>query len=76
MGKVLVIAEHHDGKLTDATAKTVSAALAVKADSIDVLVLAADPGAVAGEAAQIAGITKVLTVANPANSHALSLIHI
>ena len=74
MSKVLVIAEHHDGKLNAATAKTVSAALAVKADSIDVLVLAADPGAVAAEAAQIAGITKVLTVANPANSHAIAQV--
>ena len=74
MGKVLVIAEHHDGKLNAATAKTVSAALALKPDSIDIVVLAADPTAVAAEAAQIAGIAKVLTVANPANAHAIAQV--
>ena len=47
MSKVLVIAEHLDGKLNAATAKTVSAALALKPDSIDIVVLAADPAAVA-----------------------------
>ena len=70
MGKVLVIAEHHDGKLNAATAKTISAALALKADSIDVLVLAADPAAVAADAAQIGGVARVLTVTNTANANA------
>jgi electron transfer flavoprotein alpha subunit len=74
MSKVLVIAEHLDGKLNAATAKTVSAALALKPDSIDVAVLAADPAAVAAEAAQIAGVAKVLTVSNPANAHALAQV--
>jgi electron transfer flavoprotein alpha subunit len=74
MSKVLVIAEHLDGKLNAATAKTVSAALALKPDSIDIAVLAADPVAVAAEAAQIAGIAKVLTVVNPANAHALAQV--
>ena len=74
MSKVLVIAEHHDGKLNAATAKTISAALALKADSIDVLVLAADPAAVAAEAAQIGGVARVLTVTNPANANAIAQI--
>lgn len=74
MSKVLVIAEHQDGKLNAATAKTVSAALALKPDAIDIAVLAADPAAIAAEAAQIAGIAKVLTVANPANAHALAQV--
>ncbi len=74
MSKVLVIAEHLDGKLNAATAKTVSAALALKPDSIDIAVLAADPAAVAAEAAQIAGVAKVLTVANAANVHALAQV--
>ena len=74
MSKVLVIAEHLDGKLNAATAKTVSAALALKPDSIDIAVLAADPTAVAAEAAQISGVAKVLTVANPANAHALAQV--
>ena len=69
MAKILVIAEHLDGKLNSAVAKTVSAATAVGGD-IHVLVLAADPAAIAAEAAQIAGVSKVLTIANPANEHA------
>jgi len=73
MAKILVIAEHLDGKLNSAVAKTVSAATAVGGD-IDVLVLAADPAAIAAEAAQIAGVSKVLTVANPANEHALAQV--
>ena len=74
MSKVLVIAEHLDGKLNAATAKTVSAALALKPDSIDIVVLAANPAAVAAEAAQIAGVAKVLTVANAANAHAIGQV--
>ena len=74
MSKVLVIAEHHDGKLNAATAKTVSAALALKADSIDVLVLAADPAAVAAEAAQIGGVARVLTITNTANANAIAQV--
>jgi len=71
MAKILVIAEHLDGKLNSAVAKTVSAAAAIAGD-IDVLVLAADPASVAAEAAQIAGVGRVLTVANPANAHAIA----
>ncbi|HYM86506.1 MAG TPA: electron transfer flavoprotein subunit alpha/FixB family protein, partial [Pseudoxanthomonas sp.] len=74
MSKVLVIAEHLDGKLNAATAKTVSAALALKPDSIDIAVLASDPAAVAAEAAQIAGVAKVLTVSNAANAHAIGQV--
>ncbi|WP_334180184.1 electron transfer flavoprotein subunit alpha/FixB family protein [Pseudoxanthomonas sp.] len=74
MAKVLVIAEHLDGKLNASTAKTVSAATAVKADAIDVAVLAADPTAIAAEAAQIAGVARVLTVANAANANAIAQV--
>ena len=73
MAKILVIAEHLDGKLNSAVAKTVSAATVVGGD-IHVLVLAADPAAIAAEAAQIAGVSKVLTIANPANEHALAQV--
>ncbi len=73
MSKILVIAEHLDGKLNSAVAKTVSAAAAIGGD-IDVLVLAADPAAIAAEAAQIAGVGKVLTLANPANEHAVAQV--
>ena len=72
--KILIVAEHLDGKLNTSTAKCVSAAKALNPDAIDILVLAADPAGVAGEAAQIAGVSKVLTVANAANAIAIALV--
>ena len=74
MAKVLIVAEHLGGKLNAATAKCVSAAHALSPESIDVVVLAADPVAVAAEAAQIAGVAKVLTVANAANANAIAQV--
>jgi electron transfer flavoprotein alpha subunit len=74
MSKVLIVAEHLDGKLNAATAKCVSAALALKPQSVDVVVLAADPAGIAAEAAQIAGVSKVLAVANAANANAIAQV--
>ncbi|HRP26756.1 electron transfer flavoprotein subunit alpha/FixB family protein, partial [Thauera sp.] len=74
MSKVLIVAEHLDGKLNASTARTVSAALALSPETIDIVVLAADPGAVAAEAAQIAGVAKVLVIANPANANAIAQV--
>ncbi|GAB3098519.1 electron transfer flavoprotein subunit alpha/FixB family protein [Lysobacter terrae] len=51
-----------------------SAAQALKPDSIDILVLAADPAGIAAQAAQIAGVAKVLTVANAANANAIAQV--
>ena len=73
MSKVLVIAEHLHGQLNAAVAKTVSAAAAIGGE-IDVLVLAADPTGVAAQAAQITGVSRVLTIANPANANALAQV--
>jgi electron transfer flavoprotein alpha subunit len=74
MAKVLIVAEHLDGKLNASTAKCVSAAQALQPDSIDIVVLAADPADIAAEAAHIAGVAKVLTVANPANANAIAQV--
>ena len=74
MGKVLIVAEHSNGKLNAATAKCVSAAQALSPEAIDIVVLAADPASVAAEAAQIAGVARVLTVANPANANAIAQV--
>ena len=46
MSKVLIIAEHLNGKLNPSTARCVSCAQAIKADSIDILVLADTPDAI------------------------------
>src|SRR3546814_10349195 len=72
MSKVLIVAEQLDGKLNASTAKCVSAAQALSAEAIDIVVLAADPAADAAEAAQVDGVSKVLTVANEANAHAIA----
>lgn len=74
MSNVLIVAEHLGGKLNAATAKTVSAAQALSPAAIDIMVLAADPAGVAAQAAQIAGVRKVLTVANAANADAIAQV--
>ena len=74
MSKVLVVAEHLDGKLNPSTARTVSAAQALSPEAIDIAVLAADPSGVAAEAAKIAGVAGVLAIANPANGHAIAQV--
>ncbi len=74
MSKILIVAEHLDGKLNPSTARCVSCAKDMKAAAIDVLVLAADPAAIAAEAAKIDGVAKVLTVARAENAHALAAV--
>ena len=72
MSKVLIIAEHLDGKLNASTARCVTCAKDFKAESSDVLVLAADVAAIAADAAKIDGVATVLTVARAESAHALA----
>ncbi|WP_329741573.1 electron transfer flavoprotein subunit alpha/FixB family protein [Dyella sp. A6] len=74
MSKVLVIAEHLDGKLNSSTARAVSAAQAVKPEAIDVLVLANSVAALTADAAKIDGVSRVLTVERAENAHALAAV--
>ncbi|MEO7758454.1 MAG: FAD-binding protein, partial [Dokdonella sp.] len=74
MSKILIVAEHLDGKLNSSTARCITCARDMKAESIDVLVLAADAGAIAAEAAKIDGVSKVLTVTRAENAHALAAV--
>ncbi|EIL87467.1 electron transfer flavoprotein subunit alpha/FixB family protein [Rhodanobacter sp. 115] len=74
MSKILVIAEHLDGKLNPSTARAVSAAAAVKPEAIDVLVLADNVDAIAADAAKIDGVSRVLTVARAENAHPLAAV--
>jgi electron transfer flavoprotein alpha subunit len=74
MSKILVIAEHLDGKLNPSTARAVSAASAVKPAAIDVLVLGDSVDAIAANAAQIDGVSRVLTVARTENAHPLAAV--
>jgi electron transfer flavoprotein alpha subunit len=57
---ILIIADHGDGHLRDATHKTVTAATKIGGD-IDILVAGSDVDAAAAAAARIAGVRKVLT---------------
>jgi len=70
--KVLIVAEHDGAKLNQATAKCVTCARGISGAEITIVVCATDASAVAAQAAQLAGVTKVLTVENPVNAHLLS----
>ncbi|HXZ59680.1 MAG TPA: FAD-binding protein [Steroidobacteraceae bacterium] len=72
--KILIVAEHDGAKLNVSTAKCVSCARTLAGAEITVVVCAADPAAVAAQAAQLAGVARVLTVGNPANAHALAAV--
>jgi len=74
MSKILIVAEHLGGKLNPSTAKCVSCATQIGADAIDVLVLSDTPDAVAAEAAQIAGVSRVLAVARAENANPVAAI--
>lgn len=74
MSRVLIVAEHHGGKLNASTAKCVSAAQALSPESIDVLVLSDAPDAVAAEAARIAGVSRVRTLARGENAQAIAQV--
>jgi electron transfer flavoprotein alpha subunit len=72
--RILVVAEHDGTRLNASTAKCVSCARTLGGAEITIAVCAADPGPVAAQAAELAGVARVLTVANPANAHALAAV--
>ena len=74
MAKILVIAEHDGVTLNPSVAKTVACAAEIDAANIDVVVFAESAKSIAGEAAQLDSISRVLTVENPANKDALAAI--
>jgi electron transfer flavoprotein alpha subunit len=67
----LVIAEHDNKSLKDATAKTVAAAVQVSA-RVHLLVAGSACGAVAEAAAKLAGVEKVLVADDPLYAHAVA----
>ncbi len=72
MNKILIVAEHDGHNLNAAIAKCVSCARAIESAHVTIAVFAADPTAVAAQAANIAGVDTVVTVAHAANAHALA----
>ena len=57
--KILIVAEHDGTKLNVSTAKCVSCARALAGAEITVAVCATDAAAVAAQAAQLAGVSRV-----------------
>ncbi len=74
MSKVLIIAEHDGSSLNPSTAKTLSCALTLGAEAIDIVVLASGCDAVAAEAAKLAGVARVLTVDRAENAAPLAAV--
>ncbi|MGH8139784.1 MAG: electron transfer flavoprotein subunit alpha/FixB family protein [Steroidobacteraceae bacterium] len=72
--KVLIVAEHDGAKLNPSTAKSVTCARGIPGAEIIIAVCARDATAVATQAAELAGVTRVVKVENPANEHALAAV--
>ncbi|NKI34201.1 electron transfer flavoprotein subunit alpha/FixB family protein [Wenzhouxiangella sp. XN79A] len=69
MTSILIIAQHEDGTLNPATAKTLSGALQVGAEAIDIAVFAEPGSVVAGQAAKLDGVRRVVAVEDAAFKH-------
>ena len=74
MLKVLIVAEHSNGKLNPATAKCVTCATKIADAQIDIVVLAQDASAVSAEAAELKGVTRVLKIESAANAEPLAAV--
>jgi electron transfer flavoprotein alpha subunit len=72
--RILIVAEHDGTRLNPSTAKCVTCAHSLAGAEITVAVFAADSAAVAAQAAHLSGVSRVLAVDNPANSHALAAV--
>ena len=72
--RVLIVAEHDGARLNASTAKCVSCAAAIPGAEIDVVVCAAEAGAVASQAAALQGVTRVRVIEHPANAHLLAAV--
>lgn len=74
MTAILIVAEHDGRHLGDATARCVRCAQAIDGASIDIAVFGQDVGPIAAEAAQLAGVSRVLGFDAAANRHALAAV--
>lgn len=72
--RILIVAEHDGARLNPSTAKCVTCATGVPDGEITVAVCAAEAGAIASQAAALEGVSRVLTVENPANAHLLAAV--
>ncbi len=72
MSRILIIAEHDGKNLDPSVAKTLKGALDVGIDDIDIAVFAESPDPVAGQAARLEGVSRVLTLADEDFAHPLA----
>jgi len=72
MSQVLVVAEHAGGKLNLSTAKTVKAATSIAGAEVVVAVFSTGGSPAAAQAAQLAGVVRVLEVTHASNEHQLA----
>ncbi|GAB4173785.1 MAG: electron transfer flavoprotein subunit alpha/FixB family protein [Wenzhouxiangellaceae bacterium] len=72
MARVLIIAQHENGRLNPATAKTVSGAAGLSPERIDIVCFAADVKGVAEQAARIDGVARVLAMEHPDFAHPMA----
>jgi len=74
MPKVLIVAEHADGKANSSTAKCVACASAIPDAEIHIVVLSDDSESVANELAALAGVARVIRVDNSQNSNTIAAV--
>ena len=74
MAKVLIVAEHDGSELNPSIAKCVSCAAAIDGAEIDIAVFAASVSNIATQAAEISGVSRVLTVERAENENPVAAI--
>jgi electron transfer flavoprotein alpha subunit len=74
MSQILIIAEHDGATLNQSTAKCLSCAQSVGADSVDIAILSDQVDTLADQAAELTGVSRVLTIERPENSHQLAAV--
>jgi electron transfer flavoprotein alpha subunit len=74
MSTILIIAEHDGTTLNQSTAKCVSCAQTIGADSIDIVLFTAETGDLARQAAELNGVNRVITVERSENAHQIAAI--
>ena len=74
MNRVLILAEHSHDQLSVGTAKCVTCAATIPEAEITLAVCAAEGGAVAEQAAALAGVSQVLLLEHPGNAQPLAAL--
>jgi len=74
MSKVLILAEHDGAVLNPSTAKCITCAEGLNAESLDVVIFGDACSPIAEQAAALLGVTRVLTAERAENAHQLAAV--